>query len=500
MTPHRLTDILIAALSLPTVTTPPDDLGTESSDQESDPLSRLFGPNAPDIPAAIEPVHPFTAVGEPITLHKSPMTLLYKVDENSSFDDPTTQSVEVDGQLTFTLLPNTDFVIRCTTEDNRLGPNLLPPSQHKFGLMLPGQTNVLPILPIHTSLFPPYGLEAIVNEEPDPLVPEEVLEIQFYLVNFSLGHGNIAVRYDKSIAFNRINLQMDDEWLIDIDSRQDFNNIWKQTTAQRSFTFTHVGRIKRKGEETFDFAKAESKLGILFWFLSFLRGSPVGVGPIFAISHTSTPILLFRHPTVVYSAKDTLSWFPRLETDNLNTLYSEFHKTIELPIWNEVLPQLVSSQGSVSEGYVESRLSTACSALETMAWMRLVQDQEQLSRSKYNKLNAGDRLQLLLESCSIGIEVPEELTELARKAHQEQMKCPTVIQWVRNRVVHPDRNSQLTTELKIEASHAAIWYLELTLLHLFKYKGQYENRISQKTELVPWANQFAADTADNTHE
>lgn len=485
------------------MTSPPDDPGTESGDQESDPLSRFFEPDASDIPAAIEPVHPFTAVGEPITLYEGPMTLLCTSDKDSAFDDPTTKSVEVDGHLSFALLPHRDFVFQCTTEGDRIGSDLFLSFEHKFGILLPDQLSPIPITTTSMSLFPPLNMTAIVTEQLDSPTSDDVFEVQFYLVNFPVSRGNTTIRYDNSIAFSRINLQTDDGWVIDIDSRQNFNDIWKQTKIQRSFTFTHIGRIKRRDDESFDLTQVDNKLDSLFWFLSFLRGSPVDIGPYFVSSHTDEPILLFRHSTIAYSAKDRTSWYPELEAGDLNTLYCEFLSVLKSPLWKEIVPQLVSSYGSVSEGYAESRLSSACSALETMAWMRLVQENEWLTTDGFKKLNASDILRLLLQFCSINVNVPDSLEELAREARQMNFECPDIIHWVRNRVVHPDKKNQLTAQLKIEASYAATWYLELTLLHLFGYKGKYENRLTHETEVVPWSNEMTTDTAEtdgNSHE
>lgn len=469
-------------------------------DQDADLLSEVLGTDVSEIPAAIEPVHPFTEVGEPITLYEGPATLLCRIEESSSFDDQTTLSVEVDGQLTFALLPNRDFVFQCTIEDDRIGPNLFPPFEHKLGLILPEQSTYLPMNPIHTPLFSPYEIKAVVDQEPNPLISEEISEIQFYLINFPKDYGNTAVRHENSVAFDRMHLQIDDGWIIDVDSRPDLNSVWQQVAAQRSFTFTHVGRIKRQEGEAFDSKGAAIKLNSLFWFLSFLSGSPVGVGPVFAFTEEKNPLVLFKRPTIAYSAKNTIRWPPNVMNDDLNILYYEFNRKLESPLWKDMVPQLVSSYGSVSEGYVETRLSTACSALETISWMRLVHENEWLTVGGFEKLAASDKLRLLLKFCSIDIKIPHSLKELANEAGQQKMDCPEIIQWVRNRVVHPDKKNQLTNQLKGEACEAAIWYLELALLHLFKYEGNYRNRVSQETELVPWVCQMTANTVDDTHE
>ena len=66
--------------------------------------------------------------------------------------------------------------------------------------------------------------------------------------------------------------------------------------------------------------------------------------------------------------------------------------------------------------------------------------------------------------------------------------APEVIYWVRNRIVHPDKKDELTTDLKIETSTLAISLLELVMLHLFRYEGQYIDRIDWETKSIPWLN------------
>ena len=78
--------------------------------------------------------------------------------------------------------------------------------------------------------------------------------------------------------------------------------------------------------------------------------------------------------------------------------------------------------------------------------------------------------------------------------------------WARNKIVHParspDRRSMMR-EIALESNYLALWYLELTLLRLFNYQGEYVNwlrgtrggYLTEFIENVPWASGNRADTA-----
>jgi len=61
----------------------------------------------------------------------------------------------------------------------------------------------------------------------------------------------------------------------------------------------------------------------------------------------------------------------------------------------------------------------------------------------------------------------------------------------RNRAVHPRgepvKGKQLTEIQAGEAERLAIWYLELLLLRMLKYDGEYWDRIQREILPVPWS-------------
>jgi hypothetical protein len=65
--------------------------------------------------------------------------------------------------------------------------------------------------------------------------------------------------------------------------------------------------------------------------------------------------------------------------------------------------------------------------------------------------------------------------------------APKIFTEIRNAIVHSneDKRKKLTTyslNVRFEALTIGVWYIELIMLYLLKYKGKYENRCSSKEE------------------
>jgi hypothetical protein len=76
----------------------------------------------------------------------------------------------------------------------------------------------------------------------------------------------------------------------------------------------------------------------------------------------------------------------------------------------------------------------------------------------------------------------------------KQLDAPYVFIKVRNDIVHPKKNIENLTGYLYEASDLGLWYLELVLLAIFDYQGNYHNRLPRyqqngEKEPVPWSNQ-----------
>jgi hypothetical protein len=135
-----------------------------------------------------------------------------------------------------------------------------------------------------------------------------------------------------------------------------------------------------------------------------------------------------------------------------------------------------------ASGVDGSLILTGC-ALELLSWFVIVRRKRALTEDGYGLLNsASERLRLMLTLLSISRTFPSGLSELTRCAKREQWEdLADALVEARNYLVHPTKSrSGRTRERKdlpwYELWSAGQWVLELAILRLIDYSGQYHNR------------------------
>lgn len=136
--------------------------------------------------------------------------------------------------------------------------------------------------------------------------------------------------------------------------------------------------------------------------------------------------------------------------------------------------------------------------------MLIVEDKKIISSDGFKNLPAADQLRLLLSYCSIPLTIPNSLTHLDQAVRDSKQNLnwedsPQSLTEIRNSIVHSGKPAKrqrifnLPVEVKAEIYQLGLWYLELVLLYIFGYQGDYFNRIAGKKlypgciESVPWA-------------
>jgi hypothetical protein len=137
-------------------------------------------------------------------------------------------------------------------------------------------------------------------------------------------------------------------------------------------------------------------------------------------------------------------------------------------------------------------------ALELVAWHYLTQHKKAMTKDGFHRLTAADRLRLVLSEHEIPLELPSALPDLKFWAGEfNWCDAAEAITNVRNNVVHPEAGHRD----KLEASNknptrdawvCGLWLLELLLLRMFGYTGNYSDRREEgkfvgSTKPVPWA-------------
>ncbi len=197
------------------------------------------------------------------------------------------------------------------------------------------------------------------------------------------------------------------------------------------------------------------------------------------------------------------SWYNDDAVEGIEQGFPGFYKRWTEEAWKETLLLALHwyVESNMCAGGVEGSVVLAQSAFELLAWTLLVEERRVLSEESFQpgKLPAMDKMRLLFSACGIPLAIPGSLGQLAdfAKANGCSDGAQTLTQ-VRNTLVHsnPKKRRKLfdaDSSVREEASELGLWYLELVLLYLFAYRGQYSNRLrtdcwrGEEVESVPWA-------------
>ncbi len=465
-------------------------------------------PELTDHPPAIQPIYSFTDIGESVLLYDGPMTVTAPSSTMSSATDGRSTSLrcEGNGKIVCTVQSMPRYNVHFTT----LGDGSLLDIYHSNGslqLDIAGHTASIPMRMTgkhfessadlnHTKL----EFTALLHQETILGNEDPLLEMQFYLINFPFDIGNaVTSRIDienntRHTTANRIHLDSDNRWSVDIDSRADSSDIWGETRIKDSYALSHVCRITNDQADTFSSSDALEVVEALYWFLSFMSSSHVGIVLPTGITSAGEEVVYARTYSPIDSAAYRQSWFSRYDAEgrqHLDSLYNHFKKKWNDPIWRAILPQLIGRYASANGKFIDSGLVAAFSTLETLYWVKYGLIAQSIKAKDLKKSQASTKIRELLSSANIEPDIPSPLIALSSKGHEIRDsknlgQLPEVVAWVRNKIVHPDTGSKLTFDLMDQAHLAAIWYLELLLLREFNYTGTYFNRVTNKIETVPW--------------
>ena len=141
---------------------------------------------------------------------------------------------------------------------------------------------------------------------------------------------------------------------------------------------------------------------------------------------------------------------------------------------------------------IENNIISMQIALETLSYVVLVEQQKILSDEEFDDNLSSTNIRMLLNSCKIPTG-KEDLNLFDEYIQSKFLDGVDLITYFRNKIVHPSRKRNRAT-LHVEDMwniiQIAIRYVELVMLHLINYKGEYSNRLKERSygevELVPW--------------
>lgn len=326
-----------------------------------------------------------------------------------------------------------------------------------------------------------------------------VEKILFSVPNLRQING-FAVRDEACSSFNwgRLILETDD-YLINLDSRINYGEFRELLRWQGGYFLFYGGEmIPKSGSISLD--KASKIFRCLNTFLSFLQGGRTSA--LFQKGIFKGETIWQNYPSgFVQQYKDgVFSWIPHEISKDLTPLWGSFYslwfKRKEDDFLNTALHWYIEANNN--SGFIEGSLIMAQNALELIYNWWIVEEKNMLGGKDAENISAANKIRLVLSQLTLGTEVPGDLSNLrSLRIKEDSDDAPEKIVQIRNAIVHSQKKKRedlkaIPTGAKYEGLQLSLYYIELALLKILGYNGNFIDRtkkgkLEMKSEKVPWA-------------
>lgn len=318
----------------------------------------------------------------------------------------------------------------------------------------------------------------------DPVIvgrAEELAYVHFDVINFpNFNIGRSEDRLDVAGA----------EWYVEIRPPRDSPDV--EALRSPLYWVTHFSTVRRADGSAFSSGVAWEVLSVLQDALSFAAGRWVGTA--FVAGCRSDGEVVWKswgvgrlHPRL----SEDGTWFGRHHADSLAGVVLGALDLFRNAQQNETFHAAVYwyVRSGADRGGVDGGLILLQACLERLGWQRFVIDGAACPDGRFQSLNGGNRLRCLLRDCGIPIAIPPKLAELAREAATRGWEDgPRAVVETRNLLVHASGGDHLPWH---EVWMLARWYVELVLLRMLDFTGEYLNRTRALSvgdvERPPWS-------------
>ncbi|MFV7235328.1 hypothetical protein [Flavobacterium sp. ZB4R12] len=298
---------------------------------------------------------------------------------------------------------------------------------------------------------------------------------------------------------NRIILD-NDKYSIVIDKCADYKKSINSLNESGGYFILYSGELKVK-KGTLTFQNSREILHCLNVFLSFLNGRRTSTLFIHGIHEEDT--IWVDYSNYYVDTYDTLpSWTNSHSIDGLSELWQVFSDKWKNKNNKDVLNTAVHwyLECNKSSGFIEGSIIMAQTALELLYNWYIVENKKLLLGKDSENINAANKIRLLISQLDINYTVPKKFTSLQNFLKSEKLiDAPEAVVQIRNAIVHSQEEkriklSNIENKSKQEALELCIWYIEMALLKVLNFKGNYCNRCSEnlftsaKVENLPWMN------------
>jgi hypothetical protein len=240
----------------------------------------------------------------------------------------------------------------------------------------------------------------------------------------------------------------------------------------------------------------------LFILLSFVANREVGIGPVCGLDKNGAIVWAQWDAPRVKPGKPGVKWCPPLLTTSaLPELAAGLAAVADDPDLEVIVDRAIGyALAANGEEVIEVRIPIVCSGLELLAWAILQREDWLVDPSVRRRMKTAAVVRLLLKWAGIPTSVPGSLPILGARlgaTGKADWEGPEILFELRNAMVHPPKrldNIQWPEgEELVDAWLLGTWCLELALLRVLGYEGEYWSRIrlnrpAGDLEPVPWVS------------
>ena len=316
---------------------------------------------------------------------------------------------------------------------------------------------------------------------------------RFSLINFPNMWGDDDVWQSNSpdgnsstLVAQRFHLE-DPPWIVTMDAVEDLMSMHYSLTRRGGSAITHHGTITRTDSREFSVDGLAKLLDALHLFLSFTRGSYCGITYLEGQDTNGKGVWQQWGTYRVEPWRRPLqSWSDESKSHSLSSVFKGFRNLLNNPSQSDTVSQVVNwylRSNESSEPEVSVVLTQA--ALERLSY--------HIIGSKNSK--TGEWINQALVQTGINTQIPADCPELIQLNRQHNWRHgPHALVNIRNNLAHASNNiGTISATAMMEAQALGLHYVELMLLHLSGFCGNYMNRLKRsggyvsQVEPVPWA-------------
>ncbi len=352
---------------------------------------------------------------------------------------------------------------------------------------------------------------------------DDLHNIVFHIVNFCHYFGEVTCQQTelrRSTNKGRISL-VEEDWEITIDEvsleEKKSSELFDDLTESGGYAITHVGRIKKTDNKTFDSKESVELIGILSHFLSFARGQKVPI--VLFVGYDISGEKVYEQWDGAFSQpwKSRDSWLPKQDLRKLPTIFPKF-----VSWWKD----WGQSAQIVLNMYIEANhndfgdiaIILCCNILELISRVILVEKKSRMLASKYdsrgkNSPTPADKISLLIDELAIPTSFPpshsgsiDDLVQFvnnnipeSERKNKSASEASIVFTKIRNNITHAKKKYNPSSMVLFDTMSLGLWYVEMAILAILEYDGVYSNRLRRPKcsgvyDSVPWSQPNESET------